>query len=584
LKYDRKNFPKNLFDESYPGCLHCQEIKGRCIFHSEKKGYREKWEFWDQIRSIKPRDYSGFIFPEYEPYKFISETTILQEASNFWDANEEPIFDHEVYFDNCVFENMGFVKTSFKGEVRFRNCKANSISFLHANFADDYPLEFTNNNAQIFSFHSCNLSINNRHKISFLSNDISTIEINGCKFNCEINIEKHKDLNLQFEYNVLSSVKIYYSSINDLTSRESYIKKLSIDHTYSKKVSSFYDFIENIQLVDNDIEVFEVISLIGSLGSIKNTFKNSFTLQRMRISDIGSCHWNQYIEKIENAITLIRTTISKDCIFTIRDFVFKKVHIQYFNTFSDQVLFYRFSIVDKFELINSNMSKVQFHTVRIAYDCEVLIEGSNLADSVFNDMKWGNISKIKANKDTFRQLKHANDKQSNFLVAHEFYSKEMDEYSKTINAENWEDRVLFFLGKYISNFSRSWGMPLCWVMLSGIIFYSLTVFNLSSFLIINLFGWILLIVFLTFNEWKPQKLPRFLYISTFIAFVIFSFSDQTFNSLANFMNPFIGFLKSESNSSQPQTALHSFVWLLHKIISSFFIYHFVVALRRSTQR
>lgn len=569
----------------YKDCIYCEEQGSACIFHLDKKEHLA-YKFWHDIRKLKPKVYDGFIFPNFESYDFIDYENVLAKPSNFWDANETPSFKDTLIFKDCYFEDIMFINMSFDHSLVFKNCSIKNIYFRNSKFKN--TIDFTNNELQTLSMIECNFMEPDASDIQALMpltwdyNKMKEIVFNTCQIDRHLIIGQDSGT---FDFELLGSriksISIIKCNIKKTTSINNIINDFSIDETNISTLNSVFDYIRTFKLFGNEIGEFHFLSLLDQFQAKNTTFKSKFYLQTMDDEDIQLHPVLQgYFEKKSNSskLRLDIIKIEKECIFSIRDFNFKKVFINHFTTFSDQVVFNNINISEQFILTNSNMLKVQFNTIKISpFYNKITINSSNLADTIFNDVEWGNIANINANRDTFRQLKHANDKQSNYLTSHQFYAREMEEYSKTIVNKNLEEKIVFLLGKYISNFSQSWIMPLCWTIIVGIVTYLTTVAPTECLLISSALIIPILFIFFPKNEIYSYSFSKYLYAVTVLFLIVFIFSSSNFNGLASFINPFGSYLKEN-----PQH--HYFIWLLHKTISSFTVYHFIIALRRSTQR
>lgn len=238
------------------------------------------------------------------------------------------------------------------------------------------------------------------------------------------------------------------------------------------------------------------------------------------------------------------------CKFSLADSKVEQVLISNHNSglfvceqFSIQKIF----IIDHF----INFGKALFANVTTENTEKTVINGSVFGDTFFENVKWGNSPNFKCDRDIFRQLKNAYDKQANYIEANKFYAFEMEAYTKELKEKelkNWREYAecfLFFAGKTISNHGQNWLLALGWILL-----FSLLMFCLHEGYEFNLD------VLINHSE--------------------YSFNAQNFwNEFAIFANPF----RLDSMGDQK-----FYLSLLHKIVSGFLIYHFIVALRRNTKR
>ena len=124
-----------------------------------------------------------------------------------------------------------------------------------------------------------------------------------------------------------------------------------------------------------------------------------------------------------------------------------------------------------------------------------------------------------------------------------FHSLEMNAYREELKKEgwtwkNWQDRLIFNISKYTSNFSQSWLLPLIWM-----------------------FG-ITLILYLYMCIDDMTTIPMLT-------------AHCTVESFLKLFNPF------SLNNNYFES--HYVTWLAHKLIMVYLSYQFIVALRRKTK-
>ena len=235
----------------------------------------------------------------------------------------------------------------------------------------------------------------------------------------------------------------------------------------------------------------------------------------------------------------------------IRDCDVKSIILSNLINYSNSLRLTNTNVLDNFILVNMNFSKFEFHNLNLI-KCMTEIENVSFIGSsgftILNNVIWGNINKIKGNRDTFRQLKYINEQQGNIIEANKFYSAEMDAYKKELrddkNKHNWQDRVIFWLNEKVSNFSQNWLKPLGWFFLLGFI-----AFILSNF----------------------YKILSYLNDTSKITLITFW---NAINLYFKYLNPF--------NTSAGEW--NPVIWLIFKGLSVFIIYQFIISLRRQTRR
>lgn len=166
----------------------------------------------------------------------------------------------------------------------------------------------------------------------------------------------------------------------------------------------------------------------------------------------------------------------------------------------------------------------------------------SFSETYFNHIVWPKPEKIVSDRDSLRQIKYALHEHGNYLDANLFHSLEMDAYKdelcKTKFFDRFEDKAVFWLSYAVSKFSQSWLLPLFWFFVVG-------------------FGF-----FLFFDTAYQGLLSG-------------SFCDRFWQ----FVNPLSDVI---SEKAAIYKGAYSF-WFLHKLISGFIVYHFIVALRRKTR-
>jgi len=179
----------------------------------------------------------------------------------------------------------------------------------------------------------------------------------------------------------------------------------------------------------------------------------------------------------------------------------------------------------------SNLGKTSF--LNIDFDAQdIILSANNLIDTIWSNVKWGRKNKIKANRDEFRQLKFAYDKQANYIEANEFYALEMRAMQKELKKTNGhiQDKITFWLGWFASNHSQYWILPFIWMILFSFGFYGLAVYAAGL--------------------------------------------EQSWNCYFSFANPFSTKYDGDGLGW----------WILNKAFFAFFAYHLIVSLRRNTKR
>jgi hypothetical protein len=161
---------------------------------------------------------------------------------------------------------------------------------------------------------------------------------------------------------------------------------------------------------------------------------------------------------------------------TIKDCQSKPEHFSFLNC----------NIAKNLTVSGSELNNYTFDTVD-ASKAKILMNNTNFMGNTFtkfNNVKWGEfiLSKAVKNRDTFRQLKHVNDQQGNYIQANRFYALEMEKYGEEVSPfKNFQEWLVFVVSKNLSNFSQDWTLPILWFgFMSMFLFNILTIFTISS--------------------------------------------------------------------------------------------------------
>jgi hypothetical protein len=234
--------------------------------------------------------------------------------------------------------------------------------------------------------------------------------------------------------------------------------------------------------------------------------------------------------------------------------------------FSKSFRITKLTVFADFKILNTNLVNVEFNNVNFSKVPVITLKGTSFDNVRFNNINWGktNLKRIKANRDILRQIKHQYDNQGNRIDANSFYSLEMNSYRlellekiKVSSDNNFIKRIwllvknldfwIFNINYFSSNFSKNFLLPFVWLfILSGILY--------------------------TFSFYKID-ISRIESLKVFYTHIITSDWCLILNEIFNYMNPFDSGVKGPI-----------LVWIIHKSLSAYLIYQFVVSLRRQTKR
>jgi len=393
---------------------------------------------------------------------------------------------------------------------------------------------------------------------------LSKIEFKNCKFyvetlelpECEVNFTTcvfYNEWNLQNYqadnaiYNMCSFKKNVssFSENNKLLLEEIQFKscdffRIILENTiFKKQIFEYSDFhnlgnysLESIVLVDCVVEdkfIFNRYTL-NTFGLRNTVFKNKFEFKenvngKMEIS-------NSNFEGLADFYnTIFRDFIIQKSIFN--DFVgFEKCH--FYSLIDTDPTCFQYTTFLSF----TNFREAHFH------------HGLDMRDA--NLKEYPNFLGAKiifknTNKETYRIIKYSFDKIGNATEANKYYAYEMDKEIKDTNGFSYPSKkVTLWLSHNISHHGQSFILPFVLIIILGIIHHYFSAF-LDSY---------------TIAEIAPKY---------------HNIIEQIMNGLNNFSKNIIPFKRF-------LTVGREFISLLFLIGYSTLIYHFIVAVKRTTKR
>ncbi|NQV19407.1 MAG: hypothetical protein HQ534_12805 [Armatimonadetes bacterium] len=288
-----------------------------------------------------------------------------------------------------------------------------------------------------------------------------------------------------------------------------------------------------------------------------------------------------------------------DCIFNDGSYiVIKKMNFNNFSiidndNISDAFCLYDTKIDNKIRFEYTDISNFEFYNLDIEHAYKIFKNISFISNNgftIFNRVKWGDIRNTfdkATDRDTYRQLKYVNEKQGNIIEANKFYSAEMEAYKKEITAKEskapYREKIIFWMNYLVSDFGRSWILPLLWYLVLGLFFSFLYFGNLLQNIPALCLITVTIVGFYSMIKFK-MKVPRSLLIAlvpSFFyyfseAFVKKEYWDLRFNQLLRFINPF--------DKIEDTNTGRMIWWIVFRLIAVFIIYQFIISLRRQTRR
>lgn len=325
------------------------------------------------------------------------------------------------------------------------------------------------------------------------------------------------------------------------------------DHKDYKNIDDFWKLFSELDINENKEYIKAKASNSISISNIifpsfeENTLKDYFftsNSQNQEYLIFDNCIFDEKVDF--SAYNLLRTITITNCIFYEKvDLSVKKIDIDNTNFNSDLLLkdmttkgksnivtIKNSSILGTLKIKNCHLENAQFYNLDLSKATLEIID-TYLIGMKYNNIKW--TKNYNCNRDTFRQLKVVMENQKNFIDANIFHSLELNEHRKELSTSgtNMEDKILFNFNWMVSKFSRSWSRPLILLILFSVLLYCiLCFFNLIS--------------------------------------------ECSINDFFKFFNPF-------SKTSNTDYGNIYWIWFLHKIISGFLIYHFIISLKRHTR-
>jgi len=437
---------------------------------------------------------------------------------------------------------------------------------------------------------------------------LKTLDFKKCTFVDDFHLKERDDEHVLKKLLLLDCIVLKRFDVYDLK-----LEYLSLLHVTFQENPVF----QNISLSNGaeimDLKAFDNKDILINFNNIKSS-NNQFEIWRIGDKNvslrISSCYFEHlYIHELDCK------KIEFNEVTKFNKLKMEKSKIQ--NIFFNNIDFLEnsrilFEVIDCNRLILNKVSQeskyIQFNHIKV--DEEFVLRKVEFHNTYFNDfdisnatktiaktsfvdsklssLKWGNISKITASRDFFRELKSVYDENHNYIEANNFFTMEMKEYKKELKEKGlnfWQENFVFFLNEKISNFSQSWFLPLVWIFIINFLFFSLqqisssesTVLQLSIFLIISIVSWILGRLVYEIKQSGSYYLAQHIFF--LLGLVIYVLYSASMVDVLQFSH-----IQSYKDYKESSEISVFYLWFLHKLILSFIIYHLVVALRRQTRR
>ena len=299
--------------------------------------------------------------------------------------------------------------------------------------------------------------------------------------------------------------------------------------------------------------------------------------------NINNCQINnfKFLKSIIKEFSFYNIKLNENSTLLLEDIIVNKYLLEKLSQKSDYLQFNNIKILDNLKFNKIEFNNTYFNNFNIEnVKNKVEIEKTSFLGAKFNSFEWGNISIIKTNRDTFRQLKYILDEQKNYIQANNFFVMEMKKYKEELkNKSNvyWQDKFVFFLNEKISDFGRNWFLSILWFLLISLFIIIGIKFYQKPTLEKDYYIYMIYLILV-------MGVPYFIYKKKIISIIVILFSFYIFHAYTNNYNPFNEFANFINLKIHKDYKSYSFVWFIHKLLTSFIIYHFIIALRRQTKR
>ncbi|MEX1190966.1 MAG: hypothetical protein WEA99_03265 [Brumimicrobium sp.] len=462
-------------------------------------------------------------------------------------------------FDSPIELNLSKVKIDYPFSIKFENVIF-SNKFRIFNEEEDKGEDIKVS----LEFKNCNFKMNE------FNLNLDSLIFERCDFNYDINLNHCNLDSLILKDTSSTTIHLYKSNIrySNYIFEQRTIKNLS-------PLSCDFKFviIENQNKdfpLDYEVNNTESLSLIGyfkELSFIDNRLKNIF-IGKFKGIEFMPKPLKTSIEKLVINNLLTNTTINienvnineiqcinldlKDGSLNISDtkvkeakFISSNLHRVQFNL----VEFSNYLTFEKSSLYGLKLSNVKwlkdyrlspdFISLKVPCFQRWINREMSFNNNKFNELDF---KQLKYQRESFRQLKLISFENQNRIDGLRFYGNEMRLYWKEMRLEGgqkWYDFILFFVNRWSSNFGQNWVMPIIGLIIISLPLYWWSIdFELS----------------LNWNDFKKGT-----------------------NQYLPLLNP---------AHKTPEFMEGGFEWLsfLFRIISGFFIYHFILASRKFGKR
>lgn len=459
-----------------------------------------------------------------------------QEFYQLLKANDGSIIGHEfndyIAIDFKDFEVGGFIyfeliRCSFKNGFAIKNFDNTTIEIV---IKDTFitNLKIAQSNFRYLYIDSCKIK-----KIDLYKLDVTQSVSISCKENELIRVSKIVAEYLEIDNLAKDSIILLNNQdvSSTIINAKTKIKDFRINE--AKRLSCFGTF-EKIQIISNNFESIdfssyhkdgeEMKTIISNINIESDNIKGALLFNGVKIQDLA------FISVLsQSGVVQINNAEIENTSFL--DSTFKNI---YLNNVSFQ---------KTLDISNSDLSALKYANIdwipKTKFSCTDLQFDQLLYNKEDKQEVQDNIRDLRSDREVYRQLKSAATSMQNHIDAMEFHRLEMRLYWKDIRftkSTPWQNRVLVFFDRWVSDFGQNWWLPLIW-----------------------LFG-VHFILFMCIFQWN------------------FSFNIEDIeNGLGQYftlLNPV------HKTPDYINTGMGVFTEFWMRVLGGFFIYHFVRATRR----
>ncbi|WP_419769447.1 MAG: hypothetical protein ACNI3C_08855 [Candidatus Marinarcus sp.] len=424
---------------------------------------------------------------------------------------------------------------------KFKSSKINALSFTNSDFQDELNLEKLqcNHFAVIDSKFAKLIDLKNSflEKIEFHS--VENIGETRTIFNGEIDFSFSEIQEIIIE-NAIFNKTIIFNHLKNIfefnkLKNINFNERVLINNTALKDL---FDDSENLYLKELSISKSKLSTndnLINKIGK-KEIYLYNLKIDNFSMKEVVFQN-NINFENIESKnFEISNSNIEK--VFRVRQCVIENF-ISIDNIFEDlQIIDNRYNKHKSTER-DINLSNT---TVKSGVFDKLKFDNFIMNDAHVSEAKIGYVKFKNASRETNRFFKNYYDSISDYITANTYYQREMIEQMKECKSWKSSEWWILIFNKVISNFGQNWVFPVLWMLFITLLLYRVANFDLLSM-----------------NGFRENHVTWMI------------------NDILKFSNPF-------SKTAVGYYGMFYWAWIVHKLLMTAFIYHFIIAIKRKTRR